>query len=38
MAEKLAKAERFNTLVQHLQSLRNSSEAIRRLFQEPATS
>jgi homoserine kinase type II len=36
MAEKLAKAERFNTLVQHLQSLRNNSEAIRRLFQEPA--
>ena len=38
MAEKPAKAERFNRLVQHLQSLKNNSEKIRRLFQEPATS
>jgi homoserine kinase type II len=36
--EKLAKAERFNRLVQRLQSLRNNSEAVRRLFQKPATS
>jgi Ser/Thr protein kinase RdoA (MazF antagonist) len=33
MAEKLAKAERFNRLVQHLQSLKNNSETIRGLFQ-----
>jgi Ser/Thr protein kinase RdoA (MazF antagonist) len=33
-SEKLAKAERFNALVRHLQSLRNSSEAIRRMFEE----
>ncbi len=38
LAERLAKAHRFNALVQHLQSLRNNSEAITRLFQEPATS
>jgi homoserine kinase type II len=38
MAEKFAKAERFNTLAQHLQSLRNNSVAITRLFQEKATS
>jgi len=38
MAEKRAKAERFNRLGQNLQSLRNNSEAITRLFQETATS
>jgi homoserine kinase type II len=38
MAHKLAKAERFNRLAQHLQSLRNNSEAITLLFREKATS
>jgi homoserine kinase type II len=38
MAEKRAKAERFNRLAQHLQSLRNNSEAITRMFREKATS
>jgi len=38
LAERLAKADRFNALVQHLQSLRNNSEAIQKLFRESATS
>jgi Ser/Thr protein kinase RdoA (MazF antagonist) len=38
VAEKLAKAERFNTLVRHLQSLRSNSKAIRKMFEEPAAS
>jgi Ser/Thr protein kinase RdoA (MazF antagonist) len=37
-SEKLAKAERFNTLVQRLQSLRNSSETIRSMFEGPELS